>query len=214
MKKIIIIIGFLLCSKVYAISSVSIDGESLIPEYDPSIMVYNFYTNKDNAHIKIDDDEYELELKDDYNEYVFDKYKIRIFKNYNKNNEEEVYLKSLNIIGYDINFDKDIHEYSINIDDEDSLKIEYEVSNENAYVSVSGNGNFLMSDNIITINVNNETEYVVHALKTMNVSLINNDTFDGYIIKKEIAKYLVITISCILVFLFYYLMFKKNHFYI
>ena len=203
-----------MCSKVYAISSVSIDGESLIPEYDPSIMVYNFYTNKDNAHIKIDDDEYELELKDDYNEYVFDKYKIRIFKNYNKNNEEEVYLRSLNIIGYDINFDKDIHEYSINIDDEDSLKIEYEVSNENAYVSISGNGNFLMSDNIITININNETEYVVHALKTMNVSLINNDTFDGYIIKKEIAKYLVITISCILVFLFYYLMFKKNHFYI
>ena len=203
-----------MCSKVYAISSVSIDGESLIPEYDPAIIVYNFYTNKDNAHIKIDDDEYELELKDDYNEYVFDKYKIRIFKNYNKNNEEEVYLRSLNIIGYDINFDKDIHEYSINIDDEDSLKIEYEVSNENAYVSVSGNGNFLMSDNIITINVNNETEYVVHALKTMNVSLINNDTFDGYIIKKEIAKYLVITISCILVFLFYYLMFKKNHFYI
>ena len=214
MRKIIIIIGFLLCEKVYAINNITIDGESLIPEYDPAIIVYNFYTNKDNAHIKIDDDEYELELKDDYNEYVFDKYKIRIFKNYNKNNEEEVYLRSLNIIGYDINFDKDIHEYSINIDDEDSLKIEYEVSNENAYVSVSGNGNFLMSDNIITINVNNETEYVVHALKTMNVSLINNDTFDGYIIKKEIAKYLVITISCILVFLFYYLMFKKNHFYI
>jgi len=214
MRKIIIIIGFLLCEKVYAINNITIDGESLIPEYDPSITVYNFYTNKDNIFIKIDNDEQELVLDNDYYEYVFDKYKIRIFKNYNKNDNEEVYLKSLNIVGYDISFDKDIHEYSINIDDEDSLQIEYELSNENAYVSISGNGNFLSSDNIITININNETEYVIHTLKTMNVSLIENDNNEVYTIKKEIAKYLVITISCIIVFIFYYLMFKKSHFYI
>ena len=129
---------------------------------------------------------------------------------------EEVYLTNLLIEGYNINFDKDNYEYYIEISDEDNLIIDYELSNDNGYVLVSGNGNFNKSENIIVINVNNEYEYKIHALKTLNVSKVENDNPKEYSsIKKEIAKFIIITISCISVFLFSYLMFnKKYYFYI
>ena len=118
---------------------------------------------------------------------------------------EEVYLTNLLIEGYNINFE---------ISDEDNLIIDYELSNDNGYVLVSGNGNFNKSENIIVINVNNEYEYKIHALKTLNVSKVENDNPKEYSsIKKEIAKFIIITISCISVFLFYYLMFNKKYYF-
>ena len=128
--------------------------------------------------------------------------------------ENEVHLLNLNIDGYDIKFDENIYDYYIDIGDEKNLNIEYELSNDNAYVSIIGNGNFNRSENIITINVNNNKTYKVHALKTLNVSLINEVKEERPTIKKEIAKYIIITISCISIFIFIYLMFNKRCFYI
>ena len=128
--------------------------------------------------------------------------------------EEKInYLENITIENYDINFNKDIYEYEIVINDETELNIDYELSNQDIYVSITGNGNFNSSDNIITINVNNEFEYTIHAYKTINVSLIEETEEIKEIspLKKEIVKLVIITISSSLVFGFYYLTFiNKN----
>ena len=135
-------------------------------------------------------------------------YTINVFKNYHKEELTPV-LNDLIIEGYDINFDTNIHEYDINIKDETHLNINYDLSNDEAYVSITGNGNFNSSDNIIKINVNNKDEYIIHAHKSMNVSLVEdtNEYKELSGIKKEIVILLIVTISCTLVFLFYYSLF-------
>ena len=120
---------------------------------------------------------------------------------------EEIYLKDLRIENYDINFNKDIHEYYINIEDEDNLNIDYELSNDNGYVSIIGNGNFNNSDNIININLDND-KYIIHAYKTIKVNnIVEEETYELSDTKKEIVKYVIITISSIIVFCFYYVLF-------
>lgn len=63
------------------------------------------------------------------------------------------YLESLSIENYELNFKKDVYEYDITIDEEEMLNINYELSDDNAYVSITGNGNFNSSENVIVINV-------------------------------------------------------------
>lgn len=212
---------FICIFKVYAIENIEINGEYLIPNFQKDIKVYNYYTNKDTATIKVFPSKNEIivgsglvELDTDLKEIIISsnidgEYKINIFKNYKKNKDTKTYLKNLTIKNYNINFDKDIHDYNININDEEELDINYELSNDNAYVSISGNGNFNKSENIITININNESEYKIHVYKTINVSLINDikEYKEMSNIKKEIVIILIVTISCILVFGFYYFMF-------
>jgi hypothetical protein len=215
MKKIIIILCFLFCDRVFAIDNITIDNESLIPKFDANIKKYNYFTNKDSVTIKVDDNEEIINIENDYYEYNIENYTINIYKNYNKEKEDKVYLKDLKIIGYDINFDKNIHEYFITIEDEEMLNINYELSNDKCYVSIEGNGNFNKSDNIIKINIDNKSEYIIHALKSLNVCFVENENDKNEpIIKKEIVKFFIITISCIVVFLFCYLMFNKHYFYI
>lgn len=124
--------------------------------------------------------------------------------------EEKInYLENITIENYEINFDKNIYEYEIVINEEKELNIDYELSNQDIYVCVTGNGNFNSSDNIITINVNNEFYYTIHAYKTINVSLIEEieEIKEISPLKKEIVKLVIITISSCLVFSFYYITF-------
>ena len=59
------------------------------------------------------------------------------------------------------------------------------------------------------MNKNNKDEYIIHAHKSMNVSLVEdtNEYKELSGIKKEIVILLIVTISCTLVFLFYYSLF-------
>ena len=83
------------------------------------------------------------------------------------------------------------------------------MSDEDVYVSVEGNGNFNKSENIITINVNNDYFYKIHVYKTVSVSYVEEveEFVEMSAFKKEIVKIGLITISCILVFGFYYCLF-------
>lgn len=224
MKKIIlfliILFGF---NRVYAIENISINNENLSPIFDSQYRKYNYYTNEDKISIKvtaskdeivsgygvfeIDSDEEFVINSDKYGEYI-----IKVYKNYQKS-DDEVYLSKLYIENYDINFNKNIHEYKINIDDESNLNINYELSNDNGNVLISGNGNFNKSDNIIKINVNNSEEYIIHALKSINVSKID----ESYLYEKElsptkkgIVKIIIITISSLLIVLYYKITFYKT----
>lgn len=219
MKKILLIISLLFCIKVKAIENITINNENLSPVFNSDIKVYNYFTYSDSINIQVKSKENEqvtgsgvFSLNDDLTTFKVtsnDKeYTINVFKNYHKEELTPV-LNDLIIVGYDINFDTNIHEYDINIKDETHLNINYDLSNDEAYVSITGNGNFNSSDNIIKINVNNKDEYIIHAHKSMNVSLVEdtNEYKELSGIKKEIVILLIVTISCILVFLFYYSLF-------
>ena len=219
MKKILLIISLLFCIKVKAIENITINNENLSPIFNSDIKVYNYFTYSDSINIQVKSKENEqvtgsgvFSLNDDLTTFKVtsnDKeYTINVFKNYHKEELTPV-LNDLIIEGYDINFDTNIHEYDINIKDETHLNINYDLSNDEAYVSITGNGNFNSSDNIIKINVNNKDEYIIHAHKSMNVSLVEdtNEYKELSGIKKEIVILLIVTISCTLVFLFYYSLF-------
>ncbi len=219
MKKILLIISLLFCIKVKAIENITINNENLSPVFNSEIKVYNYFTYSDSINIQVKSKENEqvtgngvFSLNDDLTTFKVasnDKeYTINVFKNYHKEELTPV-LNDLIIEGYNINFDTNIHEYDINIKDETHLNINYDLSNDEAYVSINGNGNFNSSDNIIKINVNNKDEYIIHAHKSMNVSLIEdtNEYKELSGIKKEIVILLIVTISCTLVFLFYYSLF-------
>lgn len=219
MKKILLIISLLFCIKVKAIENITINNENLSPVFNSEIKVYNYFTYSDSINIQVKSKENEqvtgngvFSLNDDLTTFKVasnDKaYTINVFKNYHKEELTPV-LNDLIIEGYNINFDTNIHEYDINIKDETHLNINYDLSNDEAYVSITGNGNFNSSDNIIKINVNNKDEYIIHAHKSMNVSLIEdtNEYKELSGIKKEIVILLIVTISCTLVFLFYYSLF-------
>ena len=129
---------------------------------------------------------------------------------FNINAKENInYLENLIIENYDISFDKNIYEYEIIIGEEEQLNIDYELSDDDVYVSVDGNGNFNKSENIITINVNNDFFYKIHVYKTLSVSHIEEfeEVIEMSPLKKEIVKFGLITISCVLVFGFYYILF-------
>ncbi len=219
MKKILLIISLLFCIKVKAIENITINNENLSPVFNSDIKVYNYFTYSDSINIQVKSKENEqvtgsgvFSLNDDLTTFKVasnDKeYTINVFKNYHKEELTPV-LNDLIIEGYDINFDTNIHEYDINIKDETHLNINYDLSNDEAYVSITGNGNFNSSDNIIKINVNNKEEYIIHAHKSMNVSLVKDDSEYKELsdIKKEIVILIIVTISCTLVFLFYYSLF-------
>ena len=219
MKKILLIISLLFCIKVKAIENITINNENLSPVFNSDIKVYNYFTYSDSINIQVKSKKNEqvtgsgvFSLNDDLTTFKVtsnDKeYTINVFKNYHKEELTPV-LNDLIIVGYDINFDTNIHEYDINIKDETHLNINYDLSNDEAYVSITGNGNFNSSDNIIKINVNNKDEYIIHAHKSMNVSLVEdtNEYKELSGIKKEIVILLIVTISCTLVFLFYYSLF-------
>lgn len=219
MKKILLIISLLFCIKVKAIENITINNENLSPVFNSEIKVYNYFTYSDSINIQVKSKENEqvtgsgvFSLNDDLTTFKVtsnDKeYRINVFKNYRKEELTPV-LNDLIIEGYNINFDTNIHEYDINIKDETHLNINYDLSNNEAYVSITGNGNFNSSDNIIKINVNNKDEYIIHAHKSMNVSLVEdtNEYKELSGIKKEIVILLIVTISCTLVFLFYYSLF-------
>ncbi|MDD6272510.1 MAG: hypothetical protein PUA90_03205 [bacterium] len=122
------------------------------------------------------------------------------------------YLESLSIENYELNFKKDVYEYDITIDEEEMLNINYELSDDNAYVSITGNGNFNSSENVIVINVNNDYKYKINVHKPIKVSYITNDEIIQEMSnhEKDILKLLIVTVSSIVVVYMSYLFFYKK----
>ena len=107
-------------------------------------------------------------------------------------------------------FNKEIHEYNLNILDEEKLDINYELSNDSSKVNISGNGNFNETKNVIKIILDDKEEYTINVFKSEPVSKVekvNTEVKPMSYIKKEIVKFIIITISCTLIFLFYRLIF-------
>lgn len=215
MKKITIFILLFCVVKVNALNNIKVNNEELIPSFDKEIKVYNYYTDSESVNINVKKDKNEIvngdgvyTLDNNYKKIIISSnidndYVINVFKNYDKREYDSSELLSLNIDGYNINYNKDIYDYDITLNNENNLNIKYEV-NDNTSVVITGNGNFNKSNNLIKIEVGDKV-YNIHAHKTIKVSYSK----DRKIIKemsgtkKEIVKVLIITISCSFVFLFY-----------
>lgn len=87
-----------------------------------------------------------------------------------KKSKDICLVKDVTIKGYSLNFDCNIHEYSLKIKDVDSLNIEVIPINENTSVNIYNN-NKLENNSIITIIVNNE-KYLINIIK-------DNDSIDN-----------------------------------
>lgn len=215
MKKITIFILLFCLIKVDAISNIKINNEELIPYFDTNTKVYNYYTDDNSINIKIKNEKNEIingegfyTIEEDYkkitiNSNKYGDYIINVFKNYDKNNYKDTSLLSLNIEGYNIDFNKDIYDYHITLNDEENLKINYEV-NDNTTVIINGNGNFNKPNNLVEIKVGDKT-YNINVHKTIKVSYTKNNEKPEEMseTKKEIVKLLIITISTFLIFIFY-----------
>lgn len=229
MKKILFTILFFVISifKIKAIENIKINNESLSPQFDSSFKKYNYFTDEDIILIDVKKSKNEnisgdgtFILKTNIERFVVTssihgEYEITVYKNYEKYNGEFGKLLNLKILNYNIDFNSNIYEYDVVINDEDMLNIEYELSNLSSYVDIKGNGNFNQSKNIIEINVDNINTYKINVLKTNTVLKENIDDEDIVYLnptKKEIVKLLIITISCSFVFLMYYLLFIKKLF--
>lgn len=221
MKKIILSILLILPFGINAIEKIKINNEDLSPYFDNKIKKYNYFTNDDEINIKVITSKGEIitgdgifELKDKESTFIVssDKYGdfiITVFKNYIETKSKGELL-SLDIEGYNLNFNKDIHEYNLNILDEENLNIIYELNNENTNVKIIGNGNFNNTKNVIKIILDDEEEYTINVFKAEKVSKVENTvskTKTMSYTKKEIVKYIIITISCTLIFFFYKLVF-------
>ena len=221
MEKIILSILLILPFSINAIEKIKINNEDLSPYFDNKIKKYNYFTNEDEINIKVITSKEEIisgdgifELKDKESTFIVssDKYGdfiITVFKNYIETKSKGEIL-SLDIEGYNLNFNKDVHEYNLNILDEENLNIIYELNNENTNVKIIGNGNFNNTKNIIKIILDDEEEYTINVFKAEKVSKVENrvsKTKTMSYTKKEIVKYIIITISCTLIFFFYKLVF-------
>lgn len=224
MKKILFTILIVLINiKVLALEKITINNDNLIPIFEKDLKKYNYFTNSDNVLINVQKDENEIidgdglfEIKDGENEFIINsniegKYIINVYKNYQKKELEFGKLKNLEIDGYNIDFNSDKYEYDIVINDEDMLNINYELLNDSSYVDVIGNGNFNKETNLIVINVDDINTYKIKVHKTIdvikNINEEDNEIKEMSYAKKEIVKLIIITISCIIVFGMFYILF-------
>ena len=223
MKKIILSLLLLLPLNIEAIEKIKINNEDLSPIFDTNTYVYNYYTNENTINIEVTPSKDEtitgdgkFTLNNDEETFIITSSsgkdtKITVFKNYTKK-EEASEILSLDIEGYNLNFNKDIHEYNLNIENEESLNINYELSNDSSHLNITGNGNFNKTKNVITIILDEKETYTINVFKSIPVSKeIKEETIKPMsYTKKEIVKYIIITISCSLIFLFYKFLFSSK----
>lgn len=224
MKKIIFtLIIFFSFIKVFALENIKINNENLSPYFDINTRKYNYFTNSSNIKIVVKSSEGEtisgsgmFEVKDGKNVFYVEsnkngKYEINVFKNYKKDTSDKCILTSLNIEGYDIDFNTNKYEYKININDETNLNINYETIGKSDVV-ILGNGNFNKTNNLIEVICGNNN-YKIHALKSINVSK-NIDIEKEYktmsYTSKEILKVVIIIISSSILVGYFYILFIKK----
>lgn len=249
MKKIFLILyavitffSFALISN--ALSNISINEESLIPIFNKNVYKYNVYTNKNEINInavldeeddfiegtgvvKLKEGENKIKLKLKLKNGNIKYYNLSIFLNYKvKNDSSNAVLKDLSIKNYNIDFDSNVLNYNINIEDEEFLDIKYKVNN-NEKVKLEGNSNLKLGNNKIIITVisedeNNKSIYTINVNKTKTVFNETKAKKDEKIIFKEnfnekdklIVKIAISLIIIIIITFIFYLLFcikKKNN---
>ncbi len=121
------------------------------------------------------------------------------------------YLKELSIDGYEIDFDKDVTEYKIDVKNNvDSLDIKAIANDWRSTVVITGNENFKVGENVVTITVTAENgstkEYKIVVNKADKKKTIIDDDEKG----SKIEKIIIIGLIVLVVLGLLYLIFKKD----
>lgn len=223
-KLYIIMCIFSFCfDRVFALSDIKINNESVIPYFDINTKVYNYFTNKDNVLISISKDKNENVSGYGFfniinGENIFNinsdkngEYTIRVYKNYTHDDENIATFKYFNIEGHNIDFKNDIYEYYINTYDNEHLKFNYETDSSLSTVKIENNNDDVIV-NINSKNNMNTNKYIIHINKTKSVFKSKEENKELSYNNKKIIIIVIITICSFLIVLCFYLLFVKKIF--
>lgn len=240
MKKILFLLinFFFFSTSFYALTDISVSNNLLVPIFDNNTKVYNVFVNSDveivSIIVKSEKNEVvtgsgSVSLKEGINVFelfsyidnvLIDKYTINITRGNTIYDKSSSYLSSLSIEGVNLEFNKNVFEYNIEVNEIDKLNISYVTENPSAYVKVSGDVFLNKNENNINIKVissNNEnsTTYKIKAIKNIKDNIIkkkksifDNKDFSSFELKLIIIGLISLGIIVILV-LFYFVFIKK-----
>lgn len=179
MKKIYIIltliITFFSCTiNSKAITNITINNNTIVPEFNKNTKVYNVFVNSKTEIITINISKEENEivtgggsisLKKGLNiieiisyidETPIEKYTLNIIRGEEKQDKKDATLRVLTVSGIDINFDSNTYSYVVDTDTSKRLDITYEATNPNSKVKLKGDVDLIKKENIIEITVTSE----------------------------------------------------------
>lgn len=237
MKKVLIIIMFFLSfNNLKALEGISINHEDIYPLFNKDIHIYNAYVNKDTQIVTINVKTEENEvvtnagsksLKFGLNSFEIIAYKnnapsvyiLNIVRGEENIDKTNAYLKNLSIDNYKIDFDKNIFNYEISINELKKLNVNYEtesegakvvlkedLTNEKGYIKLEVISEDKSKSNIYYININKKVNNISKEIKTGIFDKSNLTEDKLYIIRSSI----ILAEAIILGILFYFIVLKKR----
>ena len=180
---------FLFTIKLNAIENISINRETLVPDFSKETRVYNVYVLSSTEIITINatGEENELitgtgskslkkglnvfEINSYINDILTESYTLNITRGEDVFDNETSRLEDLSITGYNIDFKSDNFNYEISLNEDENLEVIYKVSNPKMNVKVSET-NDLITIKVISENKKNESVYVVKINKEVKVNAV------------------------------------------
>lgn len=222
---------FLFTIKLNAIENISINRETLVPDFSKETRVYNVYVLSSTEIITINatGEENELitgtgskslkkglnvfEINSYINDILNESYTLNITRGEDVFDNETSRLEDLSITGYNIDFKSDNFNYEISLNEDENLEVIYKVSNPKMNVKVSET-NDLITIKVISENKKNESVYVVKINKEVKVnavalksSFFDKKKFDNFELK--IIRISIISVVFIIMSVLFYLIFVK-----
>ncbi len=239
---VISIIAFFSFSlKIFGITNLIISEGTLIPYFDKEIHKYNIYVKDNVDYVNIN---YTKEETDDYVEGIgkislksginnlkilvkkldgnSEIYTIVAYKGFKETKDyESATLTNIEIAGHSIEFDENVFEYIINIDEsENELDINYTPKSEYSHVKLVGNTNLFEAENIISLTVTSKDEkitniYTIKANKvisTFNENKVNINNQNKVFTKGDmfITVILITIITLLLLFILFKIFFLRK----
>lgn len=179
MKKIYIFLTLLLSFfsftiKPSGITNISINNNSIVPEFNAKTKVYNVFVNSKTEIITINVEKGENELvtgggsislKKGLNiieiisyidERIIDKYTLNITRGEYTPDKNDATLRTLTVANFNIDFNSNTYSYEIDAGTSKRLDIKYEANNPNSKIKLKGDIDLPNEENIIEITVTSE----------------------------------------------------------
>ncbi len=195
MKKLYLILTLLITFFSFtinskAIANITINNNTLVPEFNKEMNVYNVFVNSNIEIITINITKEEneivtgggsislkkglniIEIISYINETQEEKYTLNITRGEYKQDKKDATLRTLTVSGIDINFDSNTYSYEIDTNTAKRLDITYEATNPNSKVKLKGDVDLLKKENLIEIIVTSEDKkstntYTIKVNKTV-----------------------------------------------
>lgn len=223
---------FLFATNYYAINDIRVNNQSLSPIFSKDVYVYNFFVsntneinivcNKEDSEIVENEGKYTLENNETIIKLISSidnkTYTINIYKESEEKELVMPLLKTLEIKGYEINFDSNIFVYDVYINDELKLDIDYSLYSSSLNVLYTGNDNLTKSKNVIKFIISTPDDktsntYTINVYKTIN-TFKENDISSNINVNKTLLVIGIILIDIFvilfMIYIFYYKRFKYH----